>query len=463
MFEVGDRESFPERELRVLEFWKREKVFQQTLEKTKEGPTFSFYDGPPFATGLPHYGHLLAGTIKDVVPRFWTMRGYHAVRRFGWDCHGLPVENEIEKAQELSGAPEIEKFGIGNFNEECRKIVLRYTQEWQTTVLRMGRWVDFTRTYHTMDKSFMESVWWVFGQLYKKGLVYEGFKVMPFSTKLGTPISNFEANLNYRDVDDPSVVAAFQLEDDEGAFLAWTTTPWTFPSNLALAVHPELDYVKVRDPETGRIFVLAKARVGAHFKTSEVLETFKGKALVGKKYEPLFPYFRKEDAFRVVADEFVTMEEGTGIVSLAPAFGEIDFFVCQREGIEPVCPVDQNGRFTSEAPDYVGMLVHDANKEIIRSLKGGGKLFSQGQVRHRYPFCWRSDTPLIYKAVRTWFVGVEVLKERLLQANAKIHWMPEHIKDGRFGKWLENARDWAISRNRYWEPRFLYGEVRMER
>lgn len=454
MFEVGESESFPDREVRVLEFWKREKVFEKSLEGTKNGPSFSFYDGPPFATGLPHYGHILAGTIKDVVPRFWTMKGYHAPRRFGWDCHGLPVENEIEKAQNLTGAPEIERFGIGKFNEECRSIVLRYTQDWKTTVSRMGRWVDFDKTYHTMDKSFMESVWWVFGELYKKGLVYEGLKVMPFSAKLGTPISNFEANLNYREVDDPSLVVAFRLKDDpEVAFAAWTTTPWTLPSNLGLAVHPELDYVKIREKESGRILILAEARLAANFKEFEVLEKFKGKTLKGIAYEPLFSYFAEDwqdKAFRVLVDEFVTIEDGTGVVHLAPAFGEADFYVCQREGIDPVCPVDQNGKFTKEVPDYEGVYVKDADKEIIRRLKAEGKVLFHGQIHHRYPFCWRSDTPLIYKAVRTWFVAVEKLKDRLLKANEQIHWVPGHIKEGRFGKWLENARDWAISRNRYW-------------
>lgn len=449
MFELGDSEGFPERELRVLEFWKNENVFQKSLEETKNGPSFSFYDGPPFATGLPHYGHLLQGTIKDVVPRFWTMRGYHVPRRFGWDCHGLPVENEIEKGKNLSGAPEIEKFGIGNFNEECRKIVLRYTQEWESTVTRMGRWVDFRHTYHTMDKSFMESVWWIFGELYKKGLVYEGFKVMPFSAKLGTPLSNFEANLNYREVDDPSLVVTFPLKDDrEVSLLVWTTTPWTLPANLAVAVNPDLDYVKIRDRETGKIFILAAARVHAHFKDFEQLGIFKGKTLEGLSYEPLFSYISGQ--FKILIDSFVTIEDGTGLVHLAPAFGESDFFACQKAGIDPFCPVDQNGKFTTEVPEYAGMFVKDADKEIIRRLKAEGRVLSHSQIRHRYPFCWRSDTPLLYKAVRTWFLSVEKIKDKLLKANSKIHWVPDHIKEGRFGKWLENARDWAISRNRYW-------------
>ena len=448
MFQFDQDEGFPGREERVLGFWQNQEIFKKSVEKG--GELFSFYDGPPFATGLPHYGHLLAGTIKDVVPRYKTMKGFCVPRRFGWDCHGLPVENEIEKAKELSGASAIEAFGIAEFNEECRSIVLRYTGEWKKTVDRMGRWVDFENTYRTMDLKFMESVWWVFSQLFERELVYEGFKVMPFSMKLGTPLSNFEANLNYQEVDDPSVVVAFELEEEPGSyFLAWTTTPWTLPSNLALMVGPEIDYVKVKDK--GRFYYLAEARVGANFKEApEVVQRLKGRDLAGKKYKPLFPFFAERNAFRVILEESVSIEDGTGVVHSAPGFGEVDFFACKREGIEAVCPVDSNGRFTEEVPTWQGVLVKDADKDIAKDLKARGLLFYQGTIRHRYPFCWRSDTPLIYKAVRTWFVAVEKIKERLLEANAEIYWVPGHIKEGRFGKWLENARDWAISRNRYW-------------
>lgn len=448
MFDFEQGESFPGREERVLGFWQKNRVFEKSVEKG--GELFSFYDGPPFATGLPHYGHLLAGTIKDVVPRYKTMKGFCVPRRFGWDCHGLPIENEIEKAKELSGASAIEMFGIAKFNEECRGIVLRYTGEWKKTVDRMGRWVDFNDTYRTMDRPFMESVWWVFKELWERELVYEGFKVMPFSMKLGTPISNFEANLNYQDVDDPSLVVAFEVLGEKGTyFLAWTTTPWTLPSNLALMVGPDIEYVKVKDGE--KFYWLAEARVAANFKEGvEIVERRKGKKLAGMKYKPVFPFFADRDAFRVILEEAVSIEDGTGIVHSAPAFGELDFFACKREGIDLVCPVDNNGRFTAEVPPWTGVLVKDADKEIAKELKKSGSLFYQGTVRHRYPFCWRSDTPLIYKAVRTWFVAVEKIKDRLLEANSEIYWMPAHIKDGRFGKWLENARDWAISRNRYW-------------
>jgi len=450
MFQHEHGESFPEREERVLRLWQEKGVFRKSVEGRRDRPIFSFYDGPPFATGLPHYGHLLAGTIKDAVPRYKTMKGFCVPRRFGWDCHGLPIENEIEKAKELSGAKAIEQFGIAAFNEECRAIVLRYTEEWKKTVNRMGRWVDFDKTYKTMDLKFMESVWWVFKQIYDQELIYEGFKVMPFSMKLGTPLSNFEANLNYREVDDPSVTVAFEWKDEPGTyFLAWTTTPWTLPSNLALMVSPENEYVKVE--KDGKKYVLAEARLNANFKEgAEVVERFKGNALNGKKYKPLFPFFAESNAFRVIVEEAVSMEDGTGIVHCAPAFGEVDFYACKRENIELVCPVDNNGRFTSEVPPYQGMLVKDADKQIMHDLKKQGHLFYQGTIHHRYPFCWRSDTPLIYKAVSTWFVAVEKIKKQILEANEQIHWVPGHIKEGRFGKWLENARDWAISRNRYW-------------
>ena len=445
-FEAGD--SFPKREERILALWKKNHIFQKSV--SRKGPRFTFYDGPPFATGLPHYGHLLAGTIKDAVPRYKTMKGFSVPRRFGWDCHGLPVENEIEKAKELSGAASIEKFGIAAFNEECRSIVLRYTTEWKKTVERMGRWVDFDQTYRTMDISFMESVWWVFHELYAHGLVYEGFKVMPFSTQLGTPLSNFEANLNYKDVDDPSLTVMFSSADDPNLFyLAWTTTPWTLPSNLALIAGPKITYVKVH--KDGKHYILAEARLKTYFPDAEVLDRFPGEALRNKQYKPLFPFFANQPrAFRILLDEFVTTEDGTGLVHAAPAFGEADFFVCKRENIELVCPIDRNGRFTEEVPPFAGLLVKDADRPIAQDLKKRGHVFAQATIRHRYPFCWRTDTPLIYKAVGSWFVAVEKIKQRLLDANQEIHWVPSHIQKGRFGQWLENARDWAISRSRYW-------------
>jgi len=457
MFDDIRSETFDERELRILDFWQKERIFERSVDEKKQQPLFSFYDGPPFATGLPHYGHFLAGTIKDVVLRYKTMKGFWVPRRFGWDCHGLPIEHEIEKAEQLSGAHSIEEYGVARFNEECRKIVLRYSQEWKALVSRMGRWVDFSQTYRTMDLSFMESVWWVFKQVYEKGLVYEGFKVMPFSAKLGTPLSNFEAGENYKDVDDPSLTVAFPLEDEPNAFLLiWTTTPWTLISNLAIMVSPSIEYVKVRNKVDGRFYYLAKGRLPAYDKEGDVYEVVQhltGGELEGRRYRPLFSYFANradQGAFRVILEETVSTEEGTGLVHGAPAFGETDFYACQRAGIELVCPVDNNGRFTTEIPEYRGLFVKDADKDIIKRLKAQGAVIQSATLRHRYPFCWRSDTPLIYKAVRTWFVAVEKIKEDLLASNEQIRWMPANIKHGRFGKWLEGARDWAISRNRYW-------------
>lgn len=457
MFKEVEKESFDERELRILHFWQKGKIFERSVAERANRPLFSFYDGPPFATGLPHYGHLLAGSIKDVVLRYKTMKNFHVPRRFGWDCHGLPIENEIEKAHSLSGSGAIDAFGVAKFNEECRKIVLRYSGEWRSTVERMGRWVDFNQTYRTMDLSFMESVWWVFKQLFDKGLVHEGYKVMPYSAKLGTPLSNFEATENYKDVDDPSLTVAFELLDEPNTFvLAWTTTPWTLISNLALMVGPDIEYVKVKDHDTERNYILAKARLGSQYKSSDAytfIESFNGKSLEGKKYKPLFSYFAdltNEGAFRIILEEAVSIEDGTGVVHCAPAFGELDFYACKRENIPLVCPVDNNGKFTAEIPEYEGLFVKDADRNIIKVLKERGHIFHHATIRHRYPFCWRSDTPLIYKAVTTWFVGVEKIKDAILASNQQIHWMPEHIKEGRFGKWLEGARDWAISRNRYW-------------
>lgn len=456
MFNI-DKDTFSRREEKILAIWEREETFKKSLENRKECKIFSFYDGPPFATGLPHYGHLLAGTIKDIIPRYKTMKGFLVPRRFGWDCHGLPVENEIEKTKNIAGALEIEKFGIAAFNEECRNIVLRFVNEWKVSVFRIGRWIDFDNAYKTMDLSYMETVWWVFGQLFDLGLVYQGFKVMPFSAKLGTPLSNFEANSNYKDVNDPSLTVKIKLKDFEETYiLIWTTTPWTLPMNLAVVVSDKITYVKVKDLQTHQIFIIAKDRLTEYFQDSEkieVIETFKGDRLKDVRYEPLFDYFKErenEGAFRIVLDESISHEDGTGAMHAAPAFGEVDFFICKREEIEPVCPVDQNGKYNNQIPEYEGQFVKDADKDIIRRLKDKGLVFKHTQVNHRYPFCYRSDTPLIYKAVTTWFIAVEKIRDKIIKANEEINWVPHHIKKGRFGKWLENARDWAVSRNRYW-------------
>lgn len=445
--------SFVDMEHEVLDYWDEHDVFQQTLENTKEKKPYIFYDGPPFATGLPHHGHIVASTIKDIVPRYWTMKGRYVMRRFGWDCHGLPIEHEIDKKLNMSAQQAVEEMGVAGYNDQCRAIVDRYTSEWRQTITRLGRWVDFDNDYKTMDPWYMESVWWVLKQLWDKGLVYQGSRVMPVSTELGTPLSNFEANLNYQDVQDPAVTVLFKLTDEDAYLSAWTTTPWTLPSNLGICVGADIDYVKVRDAAAGKVFYVAEACMGAYGEF-EVLEKLKGSALVGRSYEPLFPYFadeRARGAFVVLADDYVTTEAGTGMVHQAPAFGEDDYRILQAAGIEAfVVPVTPNGIFTDEVSDFAGQYIKDADKEIIRYLKDAGALYRHDTIQHSYPFCYRSDTPLIYRAIPSWYVRVTEMRDRLLAANAQIRWVPDHIKEGRFGNWLEGAIDWSISRNRVW-------------
>ena len=452
---VSSRANFPKIEEDILEYWESNKTFEKSVENRKDAEEFVFYDGPPFATGLPHYGHLLAGSIKDVIPRYQTMRGKKVERTFGWDCHGLPVEYEMEKELKLSGKKDIEEYGVDKFNEACRGIVLRYTKEWETIVKRMGRWVDFNKGYRTMDKNYMESIWWVFKQLWDKGLIYEGYKILPYCPRCSTPLSNFEANQGYMEVEDPAVTVRFKSTTEKDTYyLAWTTTPWTLPSNMALAVGPEIDYVKIKDGEN--YYVMAKTRLSAYYKNSEdyeIVEEFKGESLRENKYEPLFPYFKdltSDGAFRVVTADYVSTEDGTGIVHTAPGFGEDDSMTGKKHGIPEVCPIDNECCFNAEVDDYYGIYVKDADKAIIKRLKQEGKLVHRGTIKHNYPHCWRDDSPLIYRAVSTWFVRIDKVKDAMLKANSQISWVPEHIKDGRFGKWLENARDWAISRNRYW-------------
>lgn len=449
--------NFPGLEKDMLDFWQKKDVFKQQNEKRRGAPSFTFYDGPPFANGLPHYGHLLANTIKDSVPRYWVMRGYYVERRFGWDCHGVPVEFEVEKNNNIKGRAGILEMGVEKFNEECRRSVQHYTKEWQRTITRIGRWVDWDNQYRTMDPSFMESVWWVFSQLHEKGLVYRDFKVVPYSPRITAVLSNFEANQNYKDVQDPAVTVKMRLTDEDAHLLAWTTTPWTLISNLALCVGPDIEYVKIKDEESGEVYYVAESRLDYLYKKGkksggyEVLKKVSAHELKGRKYQPLFPYFKGHaNAFQVLVDSYVTTDDGTGIVHQAPAYGEDDFRVCRAAGIDLVDPVDEEGKFKAEIAEFKGQFVKDADKDIIRHLKEKGALFRHDTIVHSYPFCERTDTPLIYKAIQTWYVAVERLKERLVANNQKINWVPEHLKDGRMGKWLENARDWAISRNRFW-------------
>ncbi|MFP4644610.1 MAG: isoleucine--tRNA ligase [Spirochaetales bacterium] len=453
---VDPKVSFPDMEVSVLEFWERADIFEQSLRMREGANEFVFYDGPPFATGLPHFGHFVPGTIKDVIPRFQTMKGNKVDRRFGWDCHGLPVEYEMEKELGISGKYEIENFGVAKFNEACRSIVLRYTDEWRRIVTRMGRWVDFDNDYKTMDPDYMETIWWVFKRLWEKGLVYEGYYILPYSPKLATPLSNFEVNLGgYREVDDPAITVRFAVSGQPDTYLlAWTTTPWTLPSNLGLAVGPDVSYVKVKDGE--EFYILAEERLGDYYRGGEeyeIVERPTADDLAKLRYEPLFPYFADladEGAFSVHIADFVTTEEGTGIVHIAPGFGEDDYNVLKGSGLPIVLPIDDECAFTEEVPDYQGLFVKDADKEIIKRLKSEGKLVKRETYRHPYPFCYRTDAPLIYRAVTSWFVDVEQIKENMLSSNRRINWVPFHLRDGRFGKWLEGAKEWAISRNRFW-------------
>lgn len=452
--DVPRQPDLPRIEEAVLAFWAADETFRASVEQREAGEAeFVFYDGPPFANGLPHYGHLLTGYVKDVVPRYQTMKGRRVERRFGWDCHGLPAEMEAEKELGISGHVAINDYGIARFNEACRTSVLRYTREWRSYVTRQARWVDFDNDYKTLDPPYMESVIWAFKQLWDKGLIYEGYKVLPYCWECETPLSNFETRLDdaYRSRQDPAVTVAFELETGEHA-LVWTTTPWTLPSNLALAVGPDIDYAVLE--EDGRRYIVGDATLASYDKelgTAERVGSMKGAELVGRRYRPLFPFFATTpNAFRVLAGEFVNTEEGTGIVHLAPGFGEDDQRVCEEAGIPVVVPVDERARFTAEVPDYAGLQVFEANGPVLRDLKAMGAVVRHDSYEHSYPHCWRTDTPLVYRAIGSWFVDVTAIKARALELNAKINWVPEHIRDGAFGKWLENARDWSISRNRFW-------------
>jgi isoleucyl-tRNA synthetase len=455
--------TFPEIEERVLAHWAEDGTFEASVAARPAGEDgsneFVFYDGPPFANGLPHYGHLLTGYVKDVVPRYQTMRGRHVERRFGWDTHGLPAEVEAEKQLGISGKPEIIAMGVDRFNEACRSSVLRYTEEWQRYVTRQARWVDFGNDYKTLDLSYMESVLWAFKTLYDKGLIYEGFRVLPYCWRCETPLSNTETRMDdvYRARQDPAVTVAFTLETGE-KLLVWTTTPWTLPSNEAIAVGPDIDYAVLADAE-GQRYVLAESRLGAYeaqLGAYSRVGTLTGAELVGRRYTPLFDYltdterFGTDNAFRVLPGEFVTTEDGTGVVHMAPAYGEDDQNTCAAHGIPVVMTVDEHTRFTSVVPDFEGLQVFEANKPIVAALREKGVLVRLDSYEHPYPHCWRCDTPLVYKAVSSWFVEVTKFRDRMVELNQEITWVPEHIKEGSFGKWLANARDWSISRNRFW-------------
>ncbi|UIZ24324.1 hypothetical protein KXD40_008443 [Peronospora effusa] len=463
---LPERISFPDEEIKILDLWDKADAFQQSLKLSKDRPPFTFYDGPPFATGLPHHGHILAGTIKDTVTRYAHQTGHYVERRFGWDCHGLPVENEINKKLGVTTKEQVFEMGIDKYNAECRSIVQRYTSEWERVVQRIGRWIDCKNDYKTMEPWYMESVWNVFRTIYEKDLVYRGYKILPYSTACTTSLSNFEANLDYRDTPDPSVIVNFPLvEDPEIALLAWTTTPWTLPSNLALCVNEAFDYVKIKDLKTDKIYILSEARLcqvypkmtkkgykGGEF---EILEKFKGATLVGKKYVPLFDSFKDwPNAFRVLSDNYVSDSGGTGIVHQAPTFGEDDYRVCVREGVADKFtlpdPLDDNGIFTDTVPLVKGLHVKKADDVICQDLKNRGRLVSKGTEVHSYPFCYRSGTPLIYRAIPGWFVNVERIRDRIVANNKLTHWVPSFVQEKRFHNWLVDGKDWNVSRGRFW-------------
>ncbi|GMO44979.1 MAG: isoleucine--tRNA ligase [Termitinemataceae bacterium] len=511
---IDPKQSFPALEEDVLKFWEDNDIFKKSIAQREGNEEFTFYDGPPFATGLPHFGHFVPSTIKDIIPRYQTMRGKKVDRRFGWDCHGLPVENLIEKDLGLNSKTDIENYGIGKFNEACRASVLRYTGEWRRIITRLGRWVDFDNDYKTMEPDYMESIWAVMKALWDKGLLYEGHYILPYCPRCATVLSAHELNLGgYKDVHDPAITVRFKIKEGEVSpslqsaahssatppknstrtservpptkvarrsadmatatenvsarsagtprnapsayFLAWTTTPWTLPSNLALTLGADIDYVMAQT-ESGDCYILAQARLDAYKKELgeiKILWTKKGDELKGIKYEPLFPYFAEaseQNAFKTYLGDFVSTEDGTGIVHTAPGFGEDDNRILRGTGVPTICPIDAECKFTADVPDYAGQFVKDCDKDIIERLKNEGKLLRRDQILHAYPHCWRCGHPLIYRAVGSWFVDVQKIKADMLLANSQIKWVPDHIKDGRFGKWLLGARDWAITRNRYW-------------
>ncbi len=448
-------------EKEILEFWKKDKTFEKSLKKTEKKKPYIFYDGPPFATGMPHYGHILGSVTKDVYGRFWTMKGRYVRRVWGWDCHGLPIENIAEKGLGINSRDEIEKMGIKKFNDYCRSKVLGYADAWKEVITRIGRWVDMENSYKTMDNEYIESVWWAFKQLWEKGYIYEGEKILMYCPRCSTPLAKAEIAMDnsYKNIKEDSVVVKFKLKFEkkfnENVYaLAWTTTPWTLPSNLALTVNPDLEYVYLRDKSDKNIYLLAKKLVSNFFKNPqeyEILEEIKGRKLEGKEYEPLFDYFKNnKNSFKFLLGNFVTAEDGTGIVHTAPAFGEDDYAICKKYGIDIVQPVDDKGKFTKEVKDFEGQFVHHSNKNIIDFLNKNKKIVLIKKIEHEYPFCYRCETKLLYRAIPAWFVNIQKIKPKLLKISQKINWHPEFLKEGRVKYTIETAPDWNISRNRYW-------------
>lgn len=462
------QKSISEKEKEVLTFWNDNKIFEKSIQTpagNKPKGNFSFYDGPPFATGLPHHGSLMAGTVKDLIPRYQTMKGNTVRRVWGWDCHGLPIENLIEKKLNLASKKDIEEYGIDKFNKNAHESVLQYEEEWKKIIPRVGRWVDMEHAYKTMDATYTESIWWAWKQLLEKGLAYEGNKMMHICPRCETPLAQSEVGLEYHDVTDLSVTVKFELVDEPGVYvLAWTTTPWTLPGNVALALHKDAIYVKVSIENQEGTYILAKERVEEVLKDIpfSILLEMQGKELVGKIYKPVFPYFQntdieyRENIWKIWHADFITLHTGTGIAHEAPAFGLEDMDLAKANNIPVIKHVKMDGTFISAVTDFAGMKVkvvddtQSADIEIIKYLARNGKLFEKHKITHSYPLCWRCKTPLLNYATSSWFVDVPKMKGALIAENQKIGWTPEHIRDGRFGKWLEGAREWAVSRSRYW-------------
>lgn len=462
--------NLPRLEEEVQDYWQKNQVFTESVKRRPKSKSYVFYDGPPFATGTPHYGHLVASTTKDVIPRYWTMKGFRVERQWGWDCHGLPIENILEKELKLPDRKSIEAYGVAKFNQACRNTVLKYAQDWKTVINRLGRWVDMENDYKTMETWYMESLWWVFSQLWQKGLIYQDYKPMHICPRCSTPLSNFEVTQGYKEVTDPSVYVEFLLDKNSTKklgvdshasifLLAWTTTPWTLPGNLALAVHPKARYVLFSSQEKNKLFIVAEPRLEqvVDKATIQIIKTFSASDLVGLSYEPLFSYFAQtKNGFKVHQAEFVTMEEGTGIVHIAPGFGEDDFNLAKVHHLPVIQHVDMAGKFTNQVKDFAGLSVKPLHQPIstdqliIDHLEKNDRVWDAHTISHSYPHCWRCDTPLLNYATKSWFIKVTEFKDQLLKNNQEINWVPAHIKDGRFGTWLENARDWAISRNRFW-------------
>lgn len=438
-------------EEKVLDFWNKEEIFKKSIENRKDAPNYVFYEGPPTANGMPHAGHVLTRVIKDLIPRYKTMTGYRVDRKAGWDTHGLPVELEVEKQLGISGKPQIESYGVENFIKKCKESVFTYENEWRKMTERVGFWIDMDNPYVTYHNTYIESVWWALKEIWKKGLLYKGNKVVPYCPRCGTSLSSHEVAQGYKEVEDPSVFVKFPVAGKEDTyFLVWTTTPWTLPSNAALAVKDNYTYVLVE--QNGEKYILAEGRLEVLDGEYKILDRFAGKELASLKYEPIFPFFEKEKerAFYVVTADFVTLEDGTGIVHIAPAFGEDDSRIGHEYGLPTLQPVDTQGRFTEEVVPWAGIFVKDADKGIIKDLKNRNILYKAEKYKHSYPFCWRCDTPLLYYGRSSWFIETTAIKERLIEINKEINWHPEHIRDGRFGNFLENVIDWCLSRERYW-------------